>query len=204
MNFQKHLIQYISNPRNPEYNFKLGIEYFSLKQYAASLSYLLRCAELHDDKDVVYECLIKIWQCFNNVGRRQKSAIAQLEQAINMHPTRPEAFFLMCTVYEKEKEWFKCYHYANLGLALCRENHKPLRTDVGYLGKTSIEFMKAVSSWYVGQRKQSKELTLEHFINKQTPENLKEVSKGNLKFLGYSEEQIKKLNFNLKSVRSIE
>ena len=55
---EKKLANYILEPRNPNYNFELACEYFTIKQYASALSYYLRCAELSNDKDFVYESLL--------------------------------------------------------------------------------------------------------------------------------------------------
>lgn len=201
--FKERLEYYLSDPRDPEFNFMLGHEYFHSNQYAAALSYYLRCAELHTDIDVIYECLIKTWQCLNQVGGRPLSAITQLEHAINLCPTRPEAYYLISTVYEKDKEWFKCYHYASLGHNFTTEDHAPLRSDVGYPGNTALLFMKSVAAWFIGQRAEAKKLSLQHFLDVSTPDNLRSNTRYNLVNLGIPEDLINRLEITVREVKSI-
>jgi len=201
--FKERLNHYLSNPRDPEFNFMLGIEYFSKKQYAPALSFFLRCAELHHNVDVVYECLIKTWQCIDLVGGRPLSAMAQLEHAINLCPTRPEAYYLLSCVYEKSTEWFKCYHYSSIGNTFSTEDHAPLRTDVGYPGSTAILFMKSVAAWFVGRRDEAKKLSLQHFLDMSTPKNLRSNTRHNLLNLGVPEELIKRVESTMSVVESI-
>ena len=67
---QKELDNYILNPRDGMVNFKLANEYFSIGQYAGAMSYYLRCAEISNDNDLVYESLLNSWACMKNVKGR--------------------------------------------------------------------------------------------------------------------------------------
>ena len=155
---QPLLEQYINDTQNPETNFWLAWEYDKIGQNAAALSYYLRCAELSDDEDLVYECLLKTWLMMNRTGRRPWYEHKQLLTAIAQNPHRPEAYFFLSKIHSEKGEWKDCYYYASTGLKLCDPNPKPLRTDVDYPGDFSLLFQKAYSSWFIGQREQCKRL----------------------------------------------
>ena len=155
---QPLLEQYINDTQNPETNFWLAWEYDKIGQNAAALSYYLRCAELSDDEDLVYECLLKTWLMINRTGRRPWYEHKQLLTAIAQNPHRPEAYFFLSKIHSEKGEWKDCYYYASTGLKLCDPNPKPLRTDVDYPGDFSLLFQKAYSSWFIGQREQCKRL----------------------------------------------
>ena len=52
---QPFIDKYISDPNNPDTNYWLAYEYEKIGQNAAALSYYLRCAEISEDKNLVYE-----------------------------------------------------------------------------------------------------------------------------------------------------
>lgn len=160
-NLQQQLHKYIQEPLNPECNFGLGYEYEKIGQNASALSYYLRCAELSEDRDLVYECLLKSWYMLNKTGRREWYEHQQLLTAITQHPKRPEAYFLLSRLHEAKREWKECFYYASVGLELCDFSLPDLRTDVDYPGEFALKFQKAFASWYVGQRELSKELWIE-------------------------------------------
>jgi hypothetical protein len=155
---QPLLEKYINEPSNPETNFWLAWEYDKIGQNAAALSYYLRCAELSDDEDLVYECLLKTWLMIHRTGRRPWYEHKQLLTAITQNPKRPEAYFFLSRIHSEKGEWKDCYYYASTGLKLCDPNPKPLRTNVDYPGDYILLFQKAYSSWFVGQREECKRL----------------------------------------------
>ena len=67
---EEELNNYILNPRDANINFNLGNIYFKINQYASAMSYYLRCAEISDDKELVYESLLSSWLCIKNVKDR--------------------------------------------------------------------------------------------------------------------------------------
>ena len=67
------LDKYISDPKNPDYNYWLGWEYEKLGQHASAHTYYLRCAELTTCMDLACECIIKTWCTLHNQKRRPLS-----------------------------------------------------------------------------------------------------------------------------------
>ena len=177
---QPFIEKYVDNPNNPDSNYWLGYEYEKIGQNAAALSYYLRCAEISEDKDLVYECLIKTWLMLNKTERRPWYEQQQLLTAITYYPKRPEAYYLLSILHEKKEEWKECFYYASVGLELCNFKLPDLRTDIKYPGDFALLMQKAFSSWYVGQREESKKLWLETYNHPGITSEFKELAKGNL------------------------
>lgn len=193
---QPLLEKYISSPQNPETNFWLAWEYEKIGQNASALSYYLRCAELSDDKDLVYECLLKTWYVVHKTKRRPVYCQKQLLAAITHSPKRPEAYFLLSKLHEQKEEWKEAYYYASVALEICNFNSPKCKTDVDYPGDYMLHFQYAFTSWYVGQREQSKNLW-ENFIQiPSIPKLYFDIAINNLKKFGLSKEDISKLTDN--------
>jgi hypothetical protein len=154
------LLNFIDKPFDSYLNFQLGDYYYMKGHTAASLSLFLRCAEYGDDKDLIYESLLKAAMCLTLQGKRLKTEKSAYENAISFQPDRPEAYFLISQYYEKQKDWFMSNHYADLALYY-KDNLKPTKTNIGVDGKYVFLFQKAVSCWWVGQVKKSKEIFLD-------------------------------------------
>ena len=63
--FTKYALDY-GNGKN---NFNLGLYYYQQSQWASSLSFFLRAAEIDLDKDLIYESLLFVAKCISNLGR---------------------------------------------------------------------------------------------------------------------------------------
>ena len=177
---QPFIDKYINDPSNPDTNYWLAYEYEKIGQNAAALSYYLRCAEISEDKDLVYECLLKTWLMLHRTKRRPWYEHKQLLTAITYYPKRPEAYYLLSILHEKKEEWKECFYYASVGLELCDFDLPDLRTGVEYPGDFALLLQKAFSSWYVGQREYSKKLWLETYNHPNISPKFKELAKDNL------------------------
>ena len=206
---QNKLEQYVNNPLDYSINYKLGLEYEKLNQGAAALSYFLRCAELcyEIDSDLAYECILKTWLQVHRTGRRPVFEQEQLMTALTFKPERPEAYYLLSVWHTDRREWKPGYMYATLG---CQANHNlpPLKSDVSYRGIHSNTFQKAFSSWWCGQREQSRNLfkelysieDLDPYFLKPTITNLirEDIIKVNHTPLTYKKKDYNNLNPNIK------
>ena len=156
---QNKLEKYVHDPLNYKVNYELGLEYEKLGQGAGALSYFLRCAELcyEIDSDLAYECILKTWLQVHRTGRRPVFEQEQLMTALTFKPERPEAYYLLSVWHTDRQLWKPGYMYATLG---CQANHNlpPLKSDVSYRGIHSNTFQKAFSSWWCGQREESRNL----------------------------------------------
>ena len=194
LQIQPLLDKYVHDPNDPENNYWLAWEYEKIGQNAAALSYYLRCAELSNDKDLVYECLLKTWLCVHKSKRRPWYEEQQLLTAITYNPKRPEAYYLLSSLYGQKEKWKECAYYANVGYELADFNSTPCRTDVHYPGHFSILFQKAFSSWYIGQREECKVLWQEVASRPDIDEYHLGIANNNLKNFGYDENYIKSLH----------
>ena len=144
-----------TDPFNPEVNFALAVEYERLHQTASAVSFYLRTAEYgyNSHPILVYTSLLKVSLCIENQRDRVNSVSNCILQAISYLPTRPEAYFLLSRLYERQGAWQECYTFACVGLNL--QDGELLPADVEYSGRYVLLFEKAVSSWWVGRRDES-------------------------------------------------
>jgi hypothetical protein len=143
------LSTYIQYPKDPLYNFLLGREYEELKQYASATSFYLRAAEFSIDDLFSYEALLRIAICLETIGNRVYTVKGLLLRAISLLPDRPEAYYLLARLYERNKDWHECYALACIGESRHWVVDKPLLTDVEYFGEYVFTFEKAIASWWV-------------------------------------------------------
>lgn len=155
------LNRFIDNPVDPELNFGLGFEYEQKKQYAGAVSHYLRAAEYGNpvtDRLLIYEALIRMSICFRTLGQREHSESCWLLHAISIAPERPEAWWLLSLHYEHRQQWHEAYTAACAGFDVTAQNHKKLKTDIGYEGQYVLMFQMAVTAWYTGKSRRSREL----------------------------------------------
>lgn len=144
---------------NPKLNFDIAKKYEELEQTASAVSFYLRAAEYGYDSDplIVYSSLLRMSLCFDNQNGREHTVKNCLLQAIEYLPNRPEAYFLMSRYYERMQKWQESYTFASIGLSHNSRIEK-LPVNVEYDGTYCLEFEKAVSGWWLGKAKESKEI----------------------------------------------
>ena len=176
---KKYLNLYINDPYDAYVNAELGEEYEKIGQGAAALSYFLRAAELlhEQDKEMTYCCVLKTWKQLNITKRRPEYEKEQLQTAVAYLPNRPEAYYHLSLIYSAKEEWKTSYMYACLGLHF--KDAPVLPYDVGYPGDYMLTFQKAFTSWYIGQREESKELWLELNKLSNIPKKYKDIIETN-------------------------
>lgn len=151
------LNNFVKNPYSQITNYELGYYYEQQGHMASALSYYLRAAEHGENEDIKYESLIKVAKCLGKIGRLQASEKGAYQNAISFQPERPEAYFFLSQYHEARREWFDAYTAASIGGRFIH-NEKPTLTNIEYPGRYGLIFQKAVSSWWIGQTKQSIEL----------------------------------------------
>jgi hypothetical protein len=149
--------KFATNPTDPWLNFLMGREYHKLGHTASAFSHYLRCAERSEDINLVYECFLLGYFCFDTQTEKKFTAKHLLLQAIQICPKRPEGYFLLSRFYERKGEYYECYFISSLGLSICDFSIEPL-TSVEYPGKYGLIFEKAVSAWHWDKPKESEEL----------------------------------------------
>jgi len=173
------LIALINEPYNDMNNFNLAFEYENIGQTASALSYYLRCAEFTKNKDLSYECLLKMSKCLSKQGNRDIKELVCIEHAISIEPNRPEAYYIISLYYSYRKNWLKSYMFACIGLENLSE--KNLLKNIGYFDKYQLLFQKAYTGYNKGKINESKEIYFDLLNNHNINEYYKNVIENNLK-----------------------
>jgi tetratricopeptide (TPR) repeat protein len=149
-------------PFDPEINFNLAAEYERLDQTASAISFYLRSVEYGNSTHplLVYTALLRMSICFSSQRDRNWTVSGALLQAIEYLPNRPEAWFLLARFHEREGNWQECYAFAETGLVFANKynTYEKLPLWVEYHGEYVLRFEKAISSWWVGRRRETFEL----------------------------------------------
>lgn len=150
------IIDYINDTENPEKNWLLAQQYYSIGQTASAITYYLRTAERTTDKNLVYDCLVLMSQCFDQQGNRNYTVKNMLYSAIAVDTHRPEAYYFLSRKLEQEREFFQAYATVEIALNTTSDTYK--NPSIGYPGKWSLIFQKAVAAWWRGRDTESKQL----------------------------------------------
>lgn len=152
--FSEALYNLVGDPKNPLYNFIMGNAYEDIGQTASAVSFYLRAAELTHDDLLSYESLLKVSLCLERQGSRVFISKGVLLRAIALAPSRPEAYFLIARLCERNRMWNEAYAYSCIGEGFSGYATK-LRTNVEYPGAWGFLFERAVSAWWVGHYDES-------------------------------------------------
>lgn len=152
---------------DPEKNFALAEEYERLKQHSSAAGFFLRAAEYGYKTHplITYTSLLKMALCWSRQNDRKATVINSIYHAMAYMPSRPEAFFILSRIHERNREWQKCFTYAEIGLQFATATyHNPLPGYVEYNGSYCLMFEKAVSGWWIGKKEESKVL-FQHLLD---------------------------------------
>jgi hypothetical protein len=145
---KEKLYEYLQNPTIAKNNLELAKIYEKQGQLAGAFSFYLRTAEIEEDSDLAYECLIKLANILTQAQTREYSVEGMLLNAASLRPKRPEAYFFLSMAYERQKKWRESYTFAKIGETLSHEYKSQL--DLGYPGFYGLLFQRAISAWWVG------------------------------------------------------
>jgi tetratricopeptide (TPR) repeat protein len=167
MDVKELALKLAENPNDPQINFDLASAYEEQLQYASAAGFYLRAAE-HGYKThplITYTSLLKMALCWGAQEDRNRTVYNNIMQAIAYLPNRPEAYFLVSRIKERNKEYQECYTYAELGLLFATTTYnQPLPGYVEYNGSYCLLFEKAVAGWWIGRRDESK-ILFEHLLD---------------------------------------
>ncbi len=194
-----NLYSFIDNP-TPENMFALGLEYEKMGQTASAIGYYHQCAERAVDNNLLtYEALIRMSLCYEKQGGRKAHEKLALQHAIGIIPNRPEAYYFLSSLYERQgaednhERWFDSYGVACMGeshefnLATKIPDLQPLQTDTGYYGVHGCTFQKAVALWWIGRGDDARKLFAELDKRNDFPSNIRELITNNIKMLKSNE-----------------
>ncbi len=216
---QDALINYINDTENPEKNYDLALCYERIGQTAAAISYHLRAAERTENKELAYECLLRIGNCFNAQGNRGNTVQKTYKQAITLLPKRPEAYLCLARHCEWNKWYADAYTFCEIALNTCDFNLQPLRTNVHdpvIYPKYGLLYEKAVSAWWWGKNQEARDLfrklidehrhEMDSVHLNSVKDNMSRVGSGpeSQAFIKYKKENHNKLRYKFKNSDKIE
>jgi tetratricopeptide (TPR) repeat protein len=152
------LNEYCLDTENAKHNFNLALEYDKIGQTASAISFYLRAAERSEDPELSYTAILKMGLCFERQEGRSQTVQGAYLQAINIIPSRPEAYYLLSRIKRKHSLYHESYTYIEIALSICSSELDTLPTDVGYPGHYGLLFEKAISGWWWGKKGESKNL----------------------------------------------
>lgn len=211
----KELLDYTNNTKGDIENFNLGTWYEKQNHYSPACGFYLRCADFTKNKNLAYECLIRMSICYQKLSDRNKTCEDLLKKAICLCPKRPEAYFFISKFYES-KNWPDSYLFSSLALENCIFNSSDFILKTEYESKYMLIFQKALSAWWCGKAKESRSLF--QLLKNNYAEELNEIYfqsiEKNITLLGsgpeavscvrYEKSKIEKLKIKFKNVENIE
>lgn len=209
---ERLILNYIDNPRSAQANFELAEAYEKINHYAGAASHFLRCAEwgeLYEDRDMdyIYESLMHISLLLGKLKDRTSTEEGWLLHAINYCPYRPEAYWLMSQLYERQGKWHEAYTMAQLGL---QHPSKPLHIDIGF-EEYMLIFQKAVAAWWIGRTTESRALFFElpeYPLNEKyqglVQTNLSSIGGGEDAFVHFDKNKLPQLRYKFEGYEGLE
>jgi GR25 family glycosyltransferase involved in LPS biosynthesis len=211
---EKLLTDYSLDTENPDCNFNMGMWYWNQEHTAPALAYFLRCAERADNDLLAYEALVYGHFCYEKQGTRDATARTLLQHALCLLPERPEAYFLLARFHEKRQQWQDAYIYASQGIIFSSRDVDPLRTSCEYPGEYGLYFEKAVSSYWWGKGKETRQLfqyiknnyKLDQIHYDAVQSNLMQLGSGDIpdKIIKYQKEKHSYLRYKFPGSENIE
>ena len=207
---EKWLAHYINDPKNQEINFNLGWHYEQQGQTASAAGFYLRSIEFGKDVNKQYEALLRMALCFERQTNRVFTLKGVLLRAISILPKRPEAYFLLSRLYERNKDWQEGYTWAVMAQQFATDPDST-QTNVEYPGFLGFRFQQAVCAWWIGLWDESLALFRE-LKNKNLPHEYKISIENNLARLGsnhkepmiYNNSKFETLRFKFTGSETIE
>jgi hypothetical protein len=187
------LEKFIMNPFSGSCNLDLGEHYYENGHYASAMSFYLRTAEFSKNDDYVYESLLLVAKCLAKLGRRATTEKGLWLNAVTFAPERPEAYLFLSEWAEARQQYHEAYSYAVMGLKNAA-NAKELSPNVGYEAAYQLQFQKAVTAWWIGRSKESRDEfiklvnqgpTLSERYQKMVQSNITSLGSGPDPFLRY-------------------
>ena len=151
------LVLFATDTENPEKNYNLAEWYDNQGHNASAHTYFLRAAERAEDKLLAYTSLLRASISCRKQATREVTEKSLIHSALSILPERPEAYYFLCLIYEKKQEWDQVYTYSILGLNCYDKEIEPINIP-DYEGKYLLVYQKAISSWWWGKMKESRDL----------------------------------------------
>lgn len=152
------LEEYISNPESAEAIMNLARWYETRGHLSPACGLYLRAAEFSHDEQVSYECMIRLYYCYSQLGNRDYTCENIAKMALKMRPKSPEPYFLLSQLYERKENWMDSYLYASIGLEITDCRPSSLKFGSSYENEYMLVFQKAVAAWWYGRPAESRSI----------------------------------------------
>ena len=180
---QEKLQGYIEEPNCGLRNFELALEYDRIGQLASAVSFYIRAAEKSKNTEIVYNSLILAASCFERQNRRKFTVEGLLQHAISIFPTRPEAHFHLCRLYEQMSKWREIVVHSSIGLASGQTDKNML---LSYPNHHGLLFYNALGNYQIGLFEDAKLKFLRlAYLEPDVDILYKTLSKNNISNVGY-------------------
>lgn len=180
----KELEIFGKDPENVSSNIRLAKIYFDTGQYASSISFLNRIAELSLNSNEVYEALCLAAECFLRIGDRKEHIKVCASHAISTIPDRPEAYYYMSYHYEQSGDSHGAYANACTGLKF-KKNAKDSSGLNGVFLAWRLYYQKGLNSWGTHRVQQAKIIFYDLYHNYDLDPEWKDNVKFNLDNIGW-------------------
>ena len=153
MMIQELLNEHCLDPKNTYKLLKLAREYDRLEQGAMAVSLYLKTADISEDKEIQYECMIGIARAYQRQGNRQWTVKTAYQDAIALMPYRPEAHFFLAEFLETLQEWKPMLMHVNLALEWYHDSDGLSQWTYvipGYGGYEGLLYYQALATWFIG------------------------------------------------------
>jgi len=211
----------------------IAIEYDKLGQHASAFNSYLKYLDISEKNynllcegnKTAYVVYLRLGEILEEMGNRNMSAKAFYHKAASYLPQRPEAYYYLTRLCERNKysgSWEESLAYANTGI-LCEEILDPppvgneREIPLKYPGDYAIHFQRSVAASWVNQKELAKR---DLQLIKHTPAWSREINdvhrtaiERNMRFLGnykydsekikYSDEKINDLKYKFPTVGRI-
>jgi len=162
------LQKYIKNTEDPYKNFDLGYFFEKQNHLSPAISFYLRAADRTMNKELQYISLLRMSLCINQLSNRYYTIKAILNKAVELFPTRPEAYFFLASLEEQQENHHDGYMFASIGLHF--ENNENVNTFLlpEYPNSYGNLLMKAFFAWFIGNGEEARQLYLQlhyHYKN---------------------------------------
>lgn len=157
MTLNKLLVDYTLDNKNTQKMYDLACEYDRLEQGAAAACFFLRAAD-HENYDSIlqYKALIRTGLVYQREGRRGITSMGLYQNAIQLIPSRPEAYYFLAKHYESNDDWRMVLLNSSTGLAMAKEDDPDI--GIGYPGINALKIIYAKARWKNAGVEDGKEL----------------------------------------------
>ena len=157
MTLNKLLVDYTLDNKNTQKMYNLACEYDKLEQGAAAACFFLRAAD-HENHDSLlqYKALIKTAKIYHREGNRHITVMGLYQNAIQLIPNRPEAYYFLAKLFEEKDDWRLVLLNSSTGLAMAHADDPDI--GVGYPGINSMKLIYAKARWKNAGMESGKEL----------------------------------------------